>query len=132
MLWKIFAWVNLIILLPAVATVAFASIANLALVNILVLTLNDIVLLVMPFLLAYQKYDFVYLPKSSFLKMIFIFTIFYNGTNFLKDFSAYDFTSWQGLVFDLTFVVLAVLSIVAFARFMMNKYNQTMEQIFFK
>jgi len=130
MFWKIFAWTNLLIsgALSIAAVVFYFS--KLGILDIVVFLFNDIPLLLIPLFYAYKKYNLKYLPSTLLLKSSFIFTIIYNGEKIFKALNSYDFTSVQALVADLGLHALVILSIVAFALYIMSKEKITLKQIF--
>jgi len=132
MFWKIFAWINLIVSLPLLAVTVFFGAPAFHLIDIIVIIFNDVFLIVVPLLFAYKIYDIKYLSNAVFLKMIFIFTIFYNTTQITNDLLKYTFTSIPGFLFDMSFYILIVLSITSFALYLMTKFKTSFFRIFIK
>jgi len=132
MFWKIFAWINLFITLSLLVSSIFFNLSVLRLVDVAVFFFNDLPLLTIPLLFAYKKYDIKYFSNIVVLKTILIFTIIYNVTNIVRDLSTYNFTTIFGLIFDLSFYVLTILAITAFALYIMFKFKITFFQIFTK
>ncbi len=85
-----------------------------------------------PVLFAYKKYGIKYFANAIFLKMVLVFTILYNATHIFNDLIKYNFTSIPGLLFDMFFYVLIVLSIITFVKYIMTKYEISLSQVFLK
>lgn len=136
MFWKVFAWINLIINLPIFLLVCFYTLVNITPINFVIdipiLVFNNMFLIGIPLLFAYKIYDVQYLSNLIFLKMILIFTIFYNTSNILKDLSSYNFTSIQGFLLNVLFYMLIILSIVSFVFYIMSKHKISLPRVFLK
>ena len=136
MFWKIFAWINLIINLPLSLVSIVVSISSTtpfgALMDVVVFLLNDSLLLIFPFLLAYKIYDFKYMPNILFMKMALIFMILYNITHISSALAIYNFTSVPGLLIDMSFYVLIILSIISSVLYIMTKHKIPLSRVFLR
>ncbi len=111
--WKIFAWTNAIINVPFVIAALFVTPVFHAL-DVAVWLFNDFPLLAVPFLFAYKVHGKRYIPALGVLKAIFVFSITYNTIHTISDFKVYHFTSMPGFLFDLSFYILIILSLISF------------------
>jgi hypothetical protein len=130
MFWKIFAWINLLINLPLLFAAIILLLSELHLIDFAVFVFNDFPLLIFPLLYAYPMFDFRYCTNIYILKALLVFTFIYNSTHIAQDLFTYNFTSFPGLIFDLSIYVLTFLAIYALALYIMLKYNLTFLQIF--
>jgi hypothetical protein len=132
MFWKIFAWVNLVINLPLTVISIFFLMSELKIIDIVVLILNDVPLLMVPFLFAYDEFDFKYLSNATVLKILLFFIVIYNATHIVKEVVIYNFTTICGLILDISLYSLTFLATTTIALYIMKKFKISFFQIFIK
>lgn len=130
MFWKIFAWTNLIAVgMLLISGLFFWDTAIYPLIAtptgflqyVTMLVLNDIPLIIIPILFAYKIYNGKYLLNAFSLEIIFIFSTFYSTINVLEELIGYNFSSISGLVFDMFFNTLTILSNISFALYQIHR-----------
>ena len=111
--WKIFAWINAVINVPFVIAALLVTPVFHAL-DVAVWLFNDFPLLAVPFLFAYKVHGKRYIPALSVLEAVLVFSITYNTIHIISDLKVYHFTSIPGFLFDLSFHIFIILSLISF------------------